>query len=145
MAGAATANIDDADGRVGDAKASGSDGAARPPDTADAPSPPRSSATAARSAAPEDPRPTMKARIAMLKEEQKQLRATSKAKTREIRNAERRSKRLKAKVGGGGVTDDDLIEVLRVRAEAKATAGLQAVSARRGSGEGESCSPPRKR
>ena len=65
----------------------------------------------------------------MLKEEQKQLRATSKAKTREIRNAERRSKRLKAKVGG--VTDDDLVEVLRARAEGKAAAGKQAVSARR--------------
>ena len=142
-AGAAAAKSGAADGRVNDAEASGSDGAARPSDTADAPWPPRSSATAAGSAAPEDPRPTMKARIAMLKEEQKQLRATSKAKTREIRNAERRSKRLKAKVGG--VTDDDLVEVLRARAEAKAAAGKQAVSARRASGEGESRSPPRRR
>ena len=79
----------------------------------------------------------------MLKEEQKQLRATSKAKTREIRNAERRSKRLKTKVGG--LTDDDLVEVLRARAEAKHAAGKQAVSARGASGEGESRSPPRKR
>ena len=71
----------------------------------------------------------MKARNALLKEEQRRLRATSKAKTREIRNAERRSKRLKMKVGG--LTDEDLNEVLRAGAEAKAAAGKQAATASR--------------
>ena len=59
-----------------------------------------------------------------LKEEQRALRASNKAKTREIRNAERRSKRLKEKVGG--LTDEDLNEVLRARAEAKAVASPKA-------------------
>ena len=63
---------------------------------------------------------TMKEKILALKEEQRQIRASNKAKTREIRNAERRSKRLKDKVGG--LTDEDLNEVLRARAEAKAIA-----------------------
>ena len=67
---------------------------------------------------------TMKEKILALKEEQRQIRAKSKAKTREIRNAERRSKRLKDKVGG--LTDEDLNEVLRARAEAKALAAPKA-------------------
>ena len=66
------------------------------------------------------PAPTMREKILALKEEQRVLRASNKAKTREIRNAERRSKRLKEKVGG--LTDEDLNEVLRARAEAKAMA-----------------------
>ena len=82
----------------------------------------------------------MKARIALLKEEQKQLRAYNKAKTREIRNAERRSKRLKMKVGG--LTDEDLNEVLRARAEAKAAAAKPAGGDGRASTGGESRSSP---
>ena len=76
-----------------------------------------------------------------MREEQKQLRATSKAKTREIRNAERRCKRLKEKVGG--LTDQDLVEVLRARAEAKsASAKPRNPTAPTGQ---ESRSPPFKR
>ena len=67
---------------------------------------------------------TLKGKIALLKEEQRALRASSKAKTREIRNTERKSKRLKAKVGC--LTDEDLNEVLRARAEAKAMASAKA-------------------
>ena len=79
----------------------------------------------------------------MMREEQRQLRATSKAKTREIRNAERRSKRLKEKVGG--LTDEDLVEVLRARAEAK-TASARPAGARTQAPTGEeSRSPPFKR
>ena len=79
----------------------------------------------------------------MLREEQKQLRATNKAKTREIRNAERRCKRLKEKVGT--LTDEDLVEVLRSRAEAKTgTTQLTDRSALAPAGE-ESRSPPLKR
>ena len=55
-----------------------------------------------------------------LKEAQRKLREENKIKTKEIRNAQRRSNRLKSKVGG--LTDDDLNAVLRMRAEAKAQA-----------------------
>ena len=71
-------------------------------------------------APPSTPALTMKEKILALKEEQRLIRASNKAKTREIRNAERRSKRLKEKVGG--LTDEDLNEVLRARAETKANA-----------------------
>ena len=66
------------------------------------------------------PEPTMRTKILALKEEQRKLRAENKIKTKEIRNAQRRSNRLKSKVGS--LTDDDLNEVLRMRAEAKAQA-----------------------
>ena len=143
LAGAAPANIDEDTGLFGDAKGSGSDGAARPSEAASATAPAGSSGAAAGSPAPEPSRPTMKARIQMLKEEQRQLRASGKAKTREIRNAERRSKLLKTKVGG--LTDDDLNEVLRARAEAKAAAGKQAVRASGAGIRGRSRSSPQKR
>lgn len=87
---------------------------------------------------------TMKAKIALLKEEQRALRASNKAKTREIRNTERRSKRLKAKVGG--LTDEDLNEVLRARAEAKALGAAKAKVSPTGTGSaGQSRSPALKR
>ena len=60
---------------------------------------------------------TMKGKIFQLKEEQHKLRTENKAKSREIRNTERRHKRLKTDIGGPA--DDDLNEVLRARAEAK--------------------------
>ena len=120
-----------------------SDGAARPSKAATDTSEASSSGEAARFISAAAAAPTMKARIAMLREEQKQLRATNKAKTREIRNAERRCKRLKEKVGS--LTDEDLVEVLRSRAEAKT--GTTQPTDRRAllpSGE-ESRSPPLKR
>ena len=79
----------------------------------------------------------------MLREEQRQLRATSKAKTREIRNAERRCKRLKEKVGT--LSDQDVVEVLRARAEAKAGSGQPAERRASAPSGGESRSPPLKR
>ena len=66
------------------------------------------------------PAMTMKGKILQLKEEQRKLRTENKAKSCEIRNTERCSKRLKTKVVG--LTDDDLNEVLRARTEAKAAA-----------------------
>ena len=136
VAEAAAAAIDDAHGRVGEGNGSASDGAARPSQAAAATSPAGSSGTASGSSASDLGGLTMKARIAALKEEQRRLRATNKAKTREIRNAERRSKRLKMKVGG--LTDEDLNQVLRARAEAKAVAAKPAGGAGRAtSGWGE--------
>ena len=79
-----------------------------------------SSGQAAGSPAPKEPPLTLRQKVLLLKEEQRQLRAQNKAKTREIRNTERRNARLKAKVTG--LTDNDLNEVLRARAEAKAEA-----------------------
>ena len=141
--GAAPAAIDDAHGSVGEGNGNSSDGAARPCEAATATAPPGSCGAASGSSAPNPPPLTMKGRIFLLKEEQKQLRATSKAKTREIRNAERRSKRLKGKVGG--LTDEDLNEVLRARAEAKGAAAKHAATASRATAKGESRSSPLKR
>ena len=77
-----------------------------------------------------------------LKEEQRALRASNKAKTREIRNAERRSKRLKEKVGG--LTDEDLNEVLRARTEAKAVASPKAGARAKASPKSEASSRRRR-
>ena len=76
-----------------------------------------------------------------LKEEQRALRASNIAKTREIRNAERRSKHLKEQVGG--LTDEDLNEVLRARAEAQAVASPKAGARAKASPKGGAS--PRKR
>ena len=85
----------------------------------------------------------MREKILALKKEQRALRASNKAKTREIRNAERRSKRLKAKVGG--LTDEDLNEVLRARAEAKALATPKAEARAKAKGEAGGGALSRKR
>ena len=77
------------------------------------------------------------------KEEQRALRASNIAKTREIRNAERRSKRLKEKVGG--LTDEDLNEVLRARAEAQAVASPKAGARAKASPKGGASSRKRMR
>ena len=66
---------------------------------------------------------TMKKRIAALKEAQKLLKEDSKRYAKDIRNAERRSKRLKARVQG--LTDNDLSEVLSLRAEQVALHALR--------------------
>ena len=101
------------------------DGAVRPASAAAPEAPSGSGGSASGSAAPKAaPAPTMREKILALKEEQRALRASSKAKTREIRNAGRRIKRLKDKVGG--LADEDLSEVLRACAEAKALAAPKA-------------------
>ena len=126
----------------GGGEASG--GAVCPPETAAAQTAASASGEAAGShEAPPVPL-TLKGRIALLKEEQRALRASSKAKTREIRNTERKSKRLKAKVGC--LTDEDLNEVLRARAEAKAVVSAKAKAAPTGAATaGQSRSPALKR
>ena len=91
VAGAAPAAIDDAHGSVGGGKGSASDGAARPSEAATGAASAGSSGAASGSSAPQSTPLTMKARIALLKEEQKLLRATSKATLREIWSAETRS------------------------------------------------------
>jgi ribosomal protein L12E/L44/L45/RPP1/RPP2 len=108
-----------------DGSAAAVDGADRPTAATAAEASPGASGSASGAPAPSiASSPTMKEKILALKEEQRALRASNKAKTREIRNAERRSKRLKTKVGG--LTDEDLNEVLRARAEAKAVASPKA-------------------
>ena len=67
---------------------------------------------------------TIREEIEKLKGEQKALRAEAKKRARDVRNAERRSKRLKGKVSG--LTDKDLDEILRIRADAKAAAAQRA-------------------
>lgn len=129
--------------RVAEGNRGGPDGAARPSEAAAAPSAAASSGTAAGIIAAAPATPTMKTRIAALREEQRKLRATSKAKTREIRNAERRAKRLKDKVGT--LTDEDLVEVLRSRAEAKAASPQAAGGTTEAPSGQESRSPPLKR
>ena len=112
-------------GSVLDGSTGAVDGADRPTTGTAAEASLGASGSASGVAAPASaPAPTMKEKILALKEEQRALRASNKAKTREIRNAERRSKRLKEKVGG--LTDEDLNEVLRARAEAKAIASPKA-------------------
>ena len=66
---------------------------------------------------------TMRQKIAALKDAQKLLREDSKRCARDIRNAERRSKRLKTRVAG--LTDSDLSEVLSARAEKVALDALR--------------------
>ena len=61
--------------------------------------------------------PTLRSRIADLKKEQALARARNKELTKELRNKQRRNKRLKEKVGG--LDDADLIDVLRMRDEKK--------------------------
>ena len=79
--------------------------------------------------------------IDKLKEEQRVLKAANKDKVRHIRNAERRSKRLKGKVAG--LTDEDISEVLRIRAESKAVAQCRAAKQpRRASSAPEDPPPP---
>ena len=68
---------------------------------------------------------TIREHIEKLKGEQKALKAEAKKRSRDIRNAERRSKRLKGKVSG--LTDKDLDEILRIRADAKAAAAQRAL------------------
>ena len=75
-------------------------------------------------ARPSEPPATIREQIEKLKSEQKALKAEAKKRSRDIRNAERRSKRLKGKVGG--LTDRDLDEILRIRADAKAAAAQRA-------------------
>ena len=58
------------------------------------------SACAAAAASSAVPHLTMRTTILVLKEEQRALQAVNKAKSRGNRNAERRSKRLEARVGG---------------------------------------------
>ena len=57
----------------------------------------------------------MRARIAELKAEQKKIREENQKCARDIRNAERRSRRLRTRVMG--LTDRDLNEVILARAE----------------------------
>ena len=121
------------------------DGAARPAESAatSAASASSGSASGDRAAEPAAPALTMRANILQLKQEQRELRASNKAKTREIRNTERRSKRLKSRVGG--ITDEDLNEVLRARAEAKAAAAIPKAAAKSRSSGGRTTRPPVKR
>ena len=119
-------------------------GAARPASGSAAEAPFVADGSASGSAAPKiAPAPTMREKILALKEEQRTLRASNKAKTREIRNAERRSKRLRDKVGG--LTDDDLNEVLRARAEAKALAVPKAEARAKAKASSEFPSPRKRR
>ena len=87
--------------------------------------------------------PTMRENILALREEQRALRAINKAKTREIRNAERRSKHLQEQIGG--LTDEDLNEVLRARAEAQAVASPKAGARAKASPKGGASSRKRMR
>ena len=84
---------------------------------------------------------TMRQKIAALKDAQKQLREDSKRCQRDIRNAERRSKRLKSRVAG--LTDSDLSEVLSARAEKVALDALRKgqVSSQGGGSQRSSRSP----
>ena len=96
-------------------------GAARPSEEQSPEETPGASGSAIGPAAPKTSSAlTLKSKILQLKDEQRRIRAENKAKSREIRNTERRSKRLKSRVGS--LTDEDLNEVLRARAEAKASA-----------------------
>ena len=87
------------------------------------------------------PVPTMRQRIAALKEAQRLLKEDGKRVTKDIRNAERRSKRLKTRVQG--LTDSDLSEVLSARAEQVALQALRKgqSSAKRGNPQQSSRSP----
>ena len=84
---------------------------------------------------------TTRQRIAALKEAQKLLKEDGKRVTKDIRNAERRSKRLKTRVQG--LTDSDLSEVLSARAEQVALQALRKgqSAAKKGSPQQSSRSP----
>ena len=86
---------------------------------------------------------TLKMKIQQMKEDQRALRLAGKTKARDIRNAERRSKRLKNR--SEALTDADLNEVLRARAEAKANVGKGKAKAKSKAAGDQSRSPGLKR
>ena len=83
---------------------------------------------------------TMRTNILQLKEAQKKLREENNKYAREVRNTERRSKRLKTRVLG--LSDADLNEVLRARAEVACLDTKRKKGAAKSSGNAQSsCSP----
>ena len=131
-------------GGVLDGSTAAVDGADRPTTaTAVEASPGASGSASGAAALPIASAPTMRENILALREEQRALRAINKAKTWEIRNAERRSKLLKEKAGG--LTDEDLNEVLCARAEAKAVASPKTGARAKASPKGGASSRKRMR
>ena len=112
MAAAGSSFVSAAVGNIGDIDIGGIDAAAASSGATDAPTGEADSS-----------RRTLKEQIQRLKEQQKVLKAEKEQNRRDIKNAQKRNKRLKARVVG--LTDEDLVAVLRERAcaaRAKASA-----------------------
>ena len=71
------------------------------------------------------PRAALNSRIQELKRQQQEQKAERKRLARDLRNEERKKKRLREKAKQ--LTDDDLLTVLRLRQDARVAAGLPAL------------------
>ena len=111
----------DASGDAGSKDVRSEDGASDVAGSNDASTASSSAASSSGGGDGEGPHSALLAGIAKLKEEQKALRNERKRVAKELKNAEKKRSRLKAKAKQ--LTDEDLLQVLHLRAAAKAEAG----------------------